>query len=153
MKKIITIICLVCIPLFAISQTSPVDKLFEKYSGEEGFTSVYISKYMFELFAHIDSEDEDFQEFEEIVSQLTGIKILVSEGYSAAGINFYDEIINEIPISEYKELMVVKEKDQDFKFLIKETDGIISELLMIGGGEENMLLSIQGNIDLKSISK
>ena len=57
-------------------------------------------------------------------------------------------------MSQYKELMVVKEKDQDVKFLINEKDGKIIELLLIAGGkDENALISIQGNIDLKNISK
>ena len=44
--------------------------------------------------------------------------------------------------------------DQDIKFLINEKDGKIIELLLIAGGvDENALISIQGNIDLKTISK
>ncbi len=50
--------------------------------------------------------------------------------------------------------MVIKEKDQDVKFLINEKDGKIIELLLIAGGkDENVLISIKGNINLKNISK
>ena len=50
--------------------------------------------------------------------------------------------------------MVVKKDNQDIKFLIRKDGKIINELLMVvGGTEENVLISIQGNIDLKTISK
>lgn len=134
----------------AIAQT-PVDELFDKYSGQEGFTSVYITSYMFSMFTDIETNDP---EFDELVKNLKGIKILATDETYKGNANFYKEIIDKLPMSEYKELMVIKEKDQDIKFLVNEKDGKIIELLLIAGGkDENALISIQGNIDLKNISK
>jgi hypothetical protein len=54
----------------------------------------------------------------------------------------------------YKELMIVKEEGQDIQFLVRENGDKISELLLIVSGEgENVLMSIQGDIDMKNISK
>jgi hypothetical protein len=40
------------------------------------------------------------------------------------------------------------------KFLIKESGGKISELLMIAGGNDDfMILSLYGEIDLKQVSR
>ncbi|MGC9373716.1 MAG: DUF4252 domain-containing protein [Bacteroidales bacterium] len=151
MKKIILNLVLLFSPFLLIAQNSPVDELFEKYSGKEGFTSVYITSYMFSMFADMETEDP---EFDELVKNLTGIKILATDETYSGNANFYTEIINKLPLSKYKELMVIKEKDQDVKFLIHEKDGKIIELLLIAGGKnENALISIQGNIDLKNISK
>ncbi|MFW5700263.1 MAG: DUF4252 domain-containing protein [Cyclobacteriaceae bacterium] len=151
MKKVLFFAAFIIMPLCANAQGSPVDKLFEKYSGREGYTSVYISKYMFSLFADMENSDK---EIENVLGNLTGIRILASEEAFLPGVNFYAEIMEELPINEYKELMVVKEKGQDFKFLIRENDGMISELLMVAGGaSNNALISIQGNIDLNTISK
>lgn len=154
MKKLILQFSLILIPFLLNAQQTPADKLFDKYSGKEGFTYVYISKYMFDLFSNIESNDKDYQGFKNVVGKLDNIKILVADDeYRHPDINFFREIMKELPTSEYKELMVVKEKDQDFKFLIKEEKGKIYELLMIGGGKDNLLISIQGDIDLKTISK
>jgi len=151
MKKLLFIIAIIITPLFVRGQGSPVDRLFEKYSGREGYTSVYISKYMFSLFSNIETEDK---ELENVLGKLTGIRILASDTDKVSGSNFYAEIMKDLPVREYEELMVVKEKGQDFKFLIREKDGIISELLMVAGGmSNNALISIQGNIDLNTISK
>ncbi len=151
MKKTVFIFALILAPLLVNAQGSPVDKLFEKYSGLEGYTSVYISRYMFSLFANIETEDK---EMENILGKLTGIRILASEKAQNSGINFFTEVMRDLPAAEYEELMVVREKDQDFKFLIREKEGIITELLMVAGGaSNNALISIQGNIDLATISK
>jgi hypothetical protein len=151
MQKLVFIIAMLIIPAFAGAQVSPVDKLFEKYSSREGYTSVYISKYMFSLFSNLDAGDK---ELENVLGKLTGIRILSSERAGDTGVNFFTEIMENLPVAEYQELMVVKEKDQNFKFLIREKDDIITELLMVAGGaSNNVLISIQGNIDLNTISQ
>jgi ACT domain-containing protein len=151
MNTYLLILCLVIIPVIGIAQ-SPVDKLFDKYSGKEGFTTVYISQYMFDMFKDAKTDDKDF---DELVKNLKSIRILAVENPKAvpSGTNFYKEIMKVLPIEQYKELMVIKEKDQDIKFLVKENQGKISELLMIAGGKENVFICILGNIDMKSIAK
>jgi len=151
MKTIAVITMLILMPLSLTAQGSPADRLFEKYSGKEGYTSVFISRYMFSLFSNLETADK---EIEDVFSRLTGIRILASDKKMEAGVNFFDEIMKDLPSGVYQELMVVREKDQDFKFLIRETDGIINELLMVAGGvSNNALISIQGNIDLNTISR
>jgi hypothetical protein len=151
----------IAIFLFSLSPSlllaqSPADKLFDKYAGEDGFTSVYITKHMFNLFANVETED-DKDEFVKLVKNLECIKILSLEKDSTQTkpkVNFYDEIMVKFPKDQYEELMVVKKKDQDIKFLIRKEGEKIKEFLMvIGGLENNALISIQGDIDLASISK
>ena len=151
MKSIALFIAFITVTFVAAAQTSPADKIFEKYSGRAGYTSVYISRHMFSLFSGMETKDK---EIENILGKLTGIRILASEAKSPAGMNFFAEIMKELPRDKYQELMVIKEKGQDFQFLIREQEGIITELLMVAGGESNnALISIQGNIDLDTISK
>lgn len=137
----------------ANAQVSPADKLFEKYAGKEGYTTVYISKYMFQLFANQEAKDD---ELDQVFSKLNGIKILATEdpGLIKEKVDFYQEIMKDLPVEEYKELMVIKEKDQDLKFLIRELKGKVVELLLVSSGpDDNLLISIQGDIDLENISK
>lgn len=142
----------------ATQAQSIMDNLFEKYSGTEGYTSVYISKYMFDMFRRDDvAKNQDAEELEQVISKLDGIKILVTDDDPAtpAPVSLYNEIMKLIPSSSYKEVMVVKEKDQDIKFFVKENkDKRVAELLMvIGGPDQSVLLSIIGDIDMKNISK
>ncbi len=151
MRRIFIIFLIVSLPVLAIAQNTPVDELFDKYSGQEGITSVYITSYMFSLFTDLETDDPDF---DELIKNLKGIKILTTDDSYPGKVDFYKEIIDKLPMSEYNELMVIREKDQTVKFLLNEEDGKIIELLIIAGGtDENAIISIQGNIDLKNISK
>jgi hypothetical protein len=151
MKKLFIVLALIVFSAVLHGQNSAVDQLFVKYADKDGFTSVSISKGMFNLFA---SENESKDEFNKAVKGLESIRILTpDETVSKGSLNFYKEICKSLPIAQYEELMSVKEKDQVFKMLIRKKGSVITEFLMIGGGNDNVLICITGNIDLKSISK
>ncbi len=160
MKKLVIIMLIGCIfPMLLLAQNAPVDKLFDKYAGKDGFTTVYITKYMFQMFRNTEGMDsKEMDEFSQVLGKLNSIKILAveDESYLQEDLNFYDEIMKELPREKYNELMVVKEKDSDVVFLAREEKGVIVELLLIVSGEnaaDNVLISIQGEIDLKNIAK
>ena len=152
MKRVLIVFLSGFITWSGFSQNSSVDKLFDKYSGKDGFTVVNISKEMFDMFGQMNNQGDD-QEFKDVASKLTGIRILSYEGKDDKGINFYKELMKDFPANEYKELMVIKEKDQDVKFLTREKNGKIIELILIAGGKDNTLICIDGDINLKDISK
>lgn len=151
MRHTILIVYLVALSGVVYSQ-SPVDKLFDKYGSKEGYTTVVITQYMFDMFKDVNTNDKDF---DGLVKGLKSIRILAvdKENPKNSSVNFYKEIMKELPASEYNELMVIKQKDQDVKFLVKEVQGRIVEFLLISGGKDNAFISIQGNIDLKSLAK
>ena len=158
MKKLLFIVCFVGISAAGMAQNKSIDRVFDKYAGQEGFTTVYISKYMFSMFANMEGiEDDDLKEVQDVFGKLTGIKILAVDDKDALGegVNFYDEIMKDLPRNEYEELMVVKDSDSDVVFLAREEDGVIVELLLIvgGKGDDNALIAITGEINLSTIAK
>ena len=57
------------------------------------------------------------------------------------------------PARDMDELMTVSETDKEFRFYISEANGKISELLMVGFENQNvMIMSLTGDIDLKEIA-
>jgi hypothetical protein len=151
--KIIKIILFSLIAIGANAQKSPVDAIFDKYSEKEGFTTVFISKGMFSLFANPESEDNK-DDFSKIISGLESIRILsIEDSVVNSKINLYKELIKDLPLDKYDQLMVVKEKNQEMRMMVRKSNGRILEFLMIGGGEDNYLISILGNIDLNAIAK
>jgi hypothetical protein len=153
MKKAIVYAVLVLFGIAVNAQNPAVDKLFEKYGEVDGFTTVIIKGKLFEMVSCLEEEGEE-DEAIQMMSKLTSVRILaMDECEKPEGINFYDEVMEVLDASDYEELMVVKEKDQDVKFLVKEKDGIITELLLVVGGEDNALISIVGEIDLKEAHK
>ena len=151
MKRIIIGGMLIMLTLFTMGQNSAVDKVFDKYSGKEGYTTVSISSFMFNMLNSLETDDPEFDEFKKATAGIQSIKILTQDGGDSEA--FGAELLEMLPRSEYKEMMVVKDQDEDVLFLAREQDGKITEfLLIVSGGGEDALIAIQGDIDLESIS-
>lgn len=152
MKRIVLGGMLMLFTLSAFGQKSAVDKVFDKYSGKDGYTTVYISSFMFNMLSNLDTDDPEYNEFKKATSGISSIKILTQDGDNSAA--FGKELINMLPRSEYKEMMVVKDQEEEVLFLAHEESGKITEfLLIVSGGGDDALIAIQGDIDMESISK
>ena len=148
MKKLIIILVL-WMPLLMNGQESKLHRFFDECSGKEGYTSVYITKYTFDLFARI-TDETDEKEFHELTSKLNSVKILTADAKKDFTKQLSQLITNDI----YHDLMIVKDGKQTVRFLVNEKQGKISELVMIVTGEdETVLMFLEGEIDLKNISK
>ncbi len=154
MKRLI-IALLLTIPTIAFSQNSYLDGVFEKYSGKQGYTSVYITKYMFELFAEINNDDE-LKEFQDITSSLESIKILTTSVESTAEQmkELKKALTDKLPKAQYKDLMIIKEDGTDVSFKIRKEGSKIIELMMVADNKlQTVLIYLSGDINLKKISK
>jgi len=135
------------------AQDNAISRFFSKYQNDESFSQVTVSSKMFGLFTNMDVEKPEDKEVLDAISKIKGLRILgkVKTRDSRA---LYKEAMAMIPQKEYEELLTVRDKDKDMKFFIKEAGGKIAELVMVmGGNEEFMVLSIFGEIDLKQMSK
>lgn len=149
-KQALMVLLLSAVSLTAWSQKSPVDELFDRYDGKEGFTSVYISSKMFSLLSGIDTNDEEFRN---LVTRIKGIRILsIDSAKNTGGVNFVSELMPRLRRNGYEELMTVKEENDNVFFMIREAGGKIAELVMITGGHGSSVVSIRGDLDLKTIA-
>jgi hypothetical protein len=153
-NSILTLIFLLVSPVI-FAQEDAITKYFSKYDDDENFTHVTVTSRMFGLFANLDSEDQEDQELLDAISKVKGLRIIARDEISKTEADaLYNEAFKLIPMKTYDELMTVKDKENDMKFLIKEENGVVTELLMvIHGNTEFFLLSLVGDIDLKQISK
>lgn len=147
MKRIILISIIALIPALLSAQNSAVDKLFKKYGGQDGYTTISINGNLLKLAADL-SDDEDA----EVMKSITKIQILTQE--SGDGGNFYEEVMSELKRDSYEELMTVNSSDEDVIFLIRKNGDRISELLLVvGGSSDNAVIYIGGNLDMKDLAK
>lgn len=150
MKKLVLIIIISALSLSAFCQKSPVDELFERYDGKDGFTSVYISSKMFSLLARLDTEDADFQN---LVTRIKSIRILsIDSAKNVSGLNFSSELLPKLNRTGFEELMTVREETGEVRFMIREVGGKIAGLVMVTGGRGSSVVSIRGDLDLKTIA-
>jgi len=153
MKKITFVLVSAFIAIsLNLNAQSALDKIFDKYNGTAGFTSVTMNSAMFEMISRMDASEEG-KEFKTAVSKIESIRILAMDSVNNGGINLYQVAMKALPSAEYKELMTIKEEGTDVRFMVREKGDIITELILIAGGknEENALIVIKGEIDLASI--
>ena len=153
MKKLILILAVV-LPMAVLAQKTAVDKLFDKYANQKGFTTVNISGKLLGFASQIETGDEATSQ---MLSGLNGIRILtVEDDELNKSINFYEELNKDgfFKNNNYEVLMEVTEDDEVVRFLAKDAgNGKISDLLLVVGGDDNALISISGIIDPESIGK
>ena len=153
MKKFVIGVVMMVVAVAVQAQDNAINKFFSKYQNDESFSQVTVSSKMFGLFTNMDVEKPEDKEVLDAISKIKGLRILGKQ-QTRDSRALYKEAMAMIPQKEYEELLTVRDKDKDMKFFIKESGGKISELVMVmGGNEEFMVLSIFGEIDLKQMSK
>ncbi len=153
MKKL-----LIMLPLFllaagiATAQKDGVTRFFNQYVDDERFTVVFVSPKMFQMVAKIETDDEDWNKFRDVVKDLGGLRVLTADSI-ADGVAMYKDALSRVPIGEYSELLTVRDGQQNVRIWIKDTGSVIEELLLlVGSPNEFTLLSFTGKIDLDKIS-
>lgn len=157
MKRLILILsALIFSTASILAQDSPTTKLYAKYGGQDGFTTVSISKELFGMFSSIDSEDPEMKDVKAMMEQLEGIRILMYEADDAsnAQLKSFKEELSRFNLEGFSELMVVKEKGEEVKFMAKKKGDKVGELLLIiDEGNEAGFISITGMIDMNTVAK
>jgi hypothetical protein len=152
MKRIVVLLmCIILIkPVFA--QDDVISKYFERYEGRDDFTIIYITSRMFELIAQI-PESENEEDVMNVIRKLKGLKIITTDEYPDKN-SLYKEALGLLPKQGFDELMIVKEGDEEIKFMINEKGGKIHEFVMLIGGDDTFfLMSMIGDLTLEDISK
>lgn len=152
MKRIILITGILVGWSTMVLATDVITKHFKEQFDTDNTMRVSVSKKMFELFTEIEPGDEHEKEILEAISKLDGFKAFGIEGDDP--LTHMDGAIKKIMSDGFEELMSVKDKEQSAVFLIKEEDGLISELVMVMAEKKQfVVMSLYGEIDLKNVSK
>ncbi|ANI90028.1 hypothetical protein A9P82_12495 [Arachidicoccus ginsenosidimutans] len=150
-KKIIVLfaaIFLLCTQAF--SQSDAIGKFFNQYVNDDNFTVVSISPKMFKMLSKVNWDDVS-PDVKQTVSQITSLRLLETEKNAQ---QIYRDAARKLNLASYEELMTVRDGGDNVKFLVKENNNIISELLMLVGSDDDfVLMSITGNIDLDKMAK
>ena len=154
MKKMLFIaVATLCFSATINAQSNDaIQTFFKKYADDESFTSVQIAPKLFELIAKLDINDPEYKDVKNMIKNMKYITILTKE--TKDNKNLYAEAIKTINRQEYEPLMTVKAKEDNVQFLIKEKNGIVSELFMAAGSDNDfVLMSMVGDISLAEVSK
>jgi hypothetical protein len=138
------------------AQDDAISKFFSKYMEDDNFSRVYISPKMMQMAGGFlkssgESTDKEAQDLGELISKVRGIRILSADKVN--GKPLYEEAMGTLSRNKYEDLMDVVDKTSNTKFMVREENGRIMELLMISGSSESFtLLSMLGNFTYQDLN-
>ncbi len=165
MKKVFIIFALAFSHFFNIygQEKDKLDQLFDKYQEVEGVTSIKIAKPMFGMLSSLDLGDAELDQIKPLLSKINGLKVFIAEkpqdGSSSKGQKLSQinkDISSYLSNLKYSEIMTMNSNGAKIKFLsAEEKDGILDDLLLSidSGGEENILVKLDGKLSMNDINK
>ena len=152
MKKVVLFILVVAFPAFMMAQNSAVDKLFAKYQGKKGVTTVSISPELFQMVNAMGIEELEEQDLP--LDKVASVKILTIEDEEGwEDVNFYNEIKKDLDVDDFEEVMTVDDGGEVVRMWMKVDKKTVSEFLLIVGGDDNVLIYITGDFNMNDLEE
>jgi len=153
MKKISLLVGMFLLSVTMMAQGTVITKYMNQYAANEKFTKVSVSQKMFSMFTSLEAGSPAEKEFLLAVSKLKGLKVLMADSIPNS-MAIYKQAVADVNKAAYEELVSVNDARGNILFSTKESNGIISELIMVAGSKKQfIMISLYGDIDLKNISK
>ena len=151
MKKVAFLLASILFPVFLSAQTAGIDKLIDKYSGQEGVTVVNISPELFQLIS--DLEISEIEDADLPIDKVSAVKVLAIENEELlAGVNFYDEVTEDLNTDDFVEVLTVKDGEEDVKMWLRNEGKQIREfLLVVSSPDEGVVVYISGDFNMSDI--
>ena len=143
MKKLILSLFILGTGLSLFAQPAGFDRLYYKYKGEEGVVAIRVPGIVMRLAASLGDLD---REEKALLRSMRSVTVLtVEDSYRYPGLNFTEEI--SLNGDQYKLLMEVHDKDEDVLIAAREKNGKVRDLIVVVGGEENVLVHVRGRME------
>ena len=147
--KNLFILCFMAFAVAMTAQTDAISKHFSSYVNNSDFNVIYISPQMMDMIAEID--DDTDKDVKEALDNLSGLRILTTAKTPA---DFYKKATSTLGSSDLKSLMTMKSATgENVNFFVRNAGDKTEELLMVVGGDEFVMLSMEGDINLRKVSK
>lgn len=150
MKQLLLIFSLLVFSSSIFAQQS-VKRFYNKYKHQEDVTSVKVQGWMIKtVLAFV----EDF-EGEDIVKKVTKLRVLTMENGNSVSDDDFNELVKDAKSEAFEDLMTIREGTTNIRFMIKENEKKIKNLLvLVSESDEFILISLECNLkwkDLKNI--
>ncbi|MCH2200073.1 MAG: DUF4252 domain-containing protein [Flavobacteriales bacterium] len=152
MKKYLLMLVAAAGSLAMNAQQNPIETYFSDFLSNEEFTQITFSGKMFEMANHIEATNEEEEELLEAFRMIKGVAVVASEDKGSSRANYTQA--RKRPGTEFESLVTINDKDGNAEVLIKEQNGVVTEVLVIAGGEEGFaVVGIWGEIDLNTLAE
>ena len=143
MKKLILSFLIISVGFTLFAQPAGFDRLYYQYKGEEGVVALRVPGIVLRLAGAIGDLDHDERE---LLRSLRSVTVLtIEEAHLYPGVNFTEEI--KLSSDHYQLLLEVHEDDEDVLIAAREKHGKIRDLIVVVGGDENVLVHVRGRME------
>lgn len=153
MKTFLIAVAIIFSSAGLFAQNAKLDEIFNKFQDKEGITSVILTGDLMKFASQMDDKDSSMR----FVKNINKVRILALEKAVAQDVVSFEAMIKDIPLAGYKELMIVRENDNNVRMLARENAGSWSDfLLIVTGKKDHALIDVQGSVspkDLQALSK
>jgi len=150
MKRVALFLLAMAIPALMMAQNDAIDKLINKYKGQEGVTVVDIGPELFQVMNGM--EIEDLKEQDLPLDKVSSVRILtIEDNEELANVNFYKELKEDFDVSNLQEVMTVDDGGEVVRMWMRNDGGNVQEFLLIVGGDDNVLIHITGDFNMSDL--
>ncbi|HLF33408.1 MAG TPA: DUF4252 domain-containing protein [Cyclobacteriaceae bacterium] len=155
MKQLLGVLFFAGLSLQGLGQSNALLEFHNKYKDYGDYFSFRIEGGLLKALSRIETDDPEAGDFLEMISKIDAIDIhSIHVKESDFGESDFREITRKIKKEKFEDLITVVGEDKKINFLVRESGGKITDLLLIiNHPEEFTLLNISGEIDLSTISK
>jgi len=144
-RKILLSTLIIAVSAMLFAQPAGFDKLYYTYKGEEGVVALRIPGFVMKLagsFAGLDGEEK------QLLRSLRSVTVLtIEETELYPELNFTEEVSPLQMKGGYKMLLEVHDGNEDVMLAAREKKGNITDLIVVVGGEDNVLVHVRGRMD------
>lgn len=127
------------------------NKLFKEYKKNTNLRGGTVPGFLVKMGSWFVAADEE-PELKALMSKIGSIRFLVSEENNTEAQNAFLSEMHTTLSPEYEELMTIKDGKDNYVIRVKEQNGNVKELVMLGQSDEDaMYIVIHGNIPLEEI--
>ncbi len=134
------------------AQDNAITKFFGEYEKREDVTQISLTGKAFDLASKVDATSDEMKDFKKFASQIKSLRIIVDDKDPAAR---ETAVRAKRTVSTgFEDLVTVSEKETLMNIMVKEANGIVSELLILVGTEkEFIIVDLIGAIKLSDIGE
>ena len=144
MKKLILSALIITMGVSLFAQSAGVDRLYYNYKGEEGVVALRIPGFLLKLAGSIADLDREEKQLLRSLRSVTVLTIEETDLYP--DVNFTEEVDLSRMKGGYQMLLEVHDGDEDVVIAAREKKGKITDLIVVVGGDENVLVHVRGRM-------
>jgi hypothetical protein len=144
MKKLILASIVILLTAGLMAQPTGYHRVYHTYRGEKGVVAIYVPGFLMRFVGVCADLDPQERQLLRCMRSLTVLTI--EEEHLYPDVNFVQEMDVQRMTGDYQLMMEVHDGDEEVIIAAREKRGYITDLIVVVGGSENVLVHVRGRM-------